>query len=287
VLALMTVLPDARNLFPRDAVFSNNGVEHLLLLQPEHAIPAAAVVNLLREVYHKCVFATTTKTAAAPPTARGRLGELALRTAGRRFAPSRDERALADERAQNASSVPAGANDQPPSREVPAVGASLRHEFAPPSATPPRPLRKALTSVLPQAELRTDLRAVLKAGHMTDGDRPRDKVGQDALVHMLRGRRRVRAPPRGRARSHLLRAGEHPLRGHADRGGRQCEPARGHASAAIARPHGHGHHCRHVSAVDARGRTGRGVVRRRHRVHLSALFGGGAAAQGAIPARRP
>jgi hypothetical protein len=87
MLALMTVLPDARNLFPRDAVFSHNGVEHLLLLQPEHAIPAAVVVNLLREVYHEVALATAAVGAGGavsrPQRFSVRLGEMSGRLGSR------------------------------------------------------------------------------------------------------------------------------------------------------------------------------------------------------------
>jgi hypothetical protein len=58
VVALMTVIPQARGLFSEGTIFEYKGVEHLLLLQPEHAIPAAPVITLLREVYHEVVLAT-------------------------------------------------------------------------------------------------------------------------------------------------------------------------------------------------------------------------------------
>lgn len=59
VIALMTVLPQTRDLFSRDAIFEYRGCEHLLLLEPTHALTSGPVVTLLREIYCEVVLATT------------------------------------------------------------------------------------------------------------------------------------------------------------------------------------------------------------------------------------
>jgi len=50
VIALMTVLPVSKQLFPQSALFEHRGVQHLLLLEARHTIRPSPVVNLLREV---------------------------------------------------------------------------------------------------------------------------------------------------------------------------------------------------------------------------------------------
>jgi hypothetical protein len=77
VLALMTVLPQARAIFaPR---FVYRGVSHLLLLEPAHAIAAEPVVLLLRETYHEVVSATAER---ARWLRRGSADSKRLRSAG-------------------------------------------------------------------------------------------------------------------------------------------------------------------------------------------------------------
>jgi hypothetical protein len=71
----MTVLPQARGLFPDSALVVHHGVKHLLLLEPAHAIAAASVVTLLREIYHEVALAT-----AETEAARSRRGRYTSRT---------------------------------------------------------------------------------------------------------------------------------------------------------------------------------------------------------------
>ncbi|KAG8462600.1 hypothetical protein KFE25_010425 [Diacronema lutheri] len=59
VIALMTVLPVSKQLFPQSALFEHRGVQHLLLLEARHTIRPSPVVNLLRETYHEVVLLTT------------------------------------------------------------------------------------------------------------------------------------------------------------------------------------------------------------------------------------
>jgi len=70
VIALMTVLPVSKQLFPQSALFEHRGVQHLLLLEARHAIRPSPVVNLLREV---CCACRHLKRCVPPLRARGTL----------------------------------------------------------------------------------------------------------------------------------------------------------------------------------------------------------------------
>ncbi|KAG8462530.1 hypothetical protein KFE25_010355 [Diacronema lutheri] len=59
LIALMTVLPVSKQLFPQSALFEHRGEQHLLLLEERHAVKVSPVVNLLRETYHEVVLLTT------------------------------------------------------------------------------------------------------------------------------------------------------------------------------------------------------------------------------------
>ncbi|KAG8462472.1 hypothetical protein KFE25_010297 [Diacronema lutheri] len=73
VIALMTVLPVSKQLFPQSALFEHRGVQHLLLLEEKHAVRALPVVNLLRETYHEVVLVTTARRNAGMATPAGKI----------------------------------------------------------------------------------------------------------------------------------------------------------------------------------------------------------------------
>ena len=67
VIALMTVLPVSKQLFPQSALFEHRGEQHLLLLEERHAVKVSPVVNLLREVcYTGPAFARAANRAGEP-----------------------------------------------------------------------------------------------------------------------------------------------------------------------------------------------------------------------------
>jgi hypothetical protein len=162
VLALMTVLPQARGLFPADARFVHRGVEHLLLLEPAHAISAEPVVNLLRDVYHEVALATAGVAAEARRAAGGRL-PLRAGLAGVRSEAS-------EERLRSALGDSAAAAD----RAGDGDGAAP-HAFA--------------TGLGARADvaLRTDLRSELRDDELIVRQLHRHaKVGPDELTDLLR-----------------------------------------------------------------------------------------------------
>mmetsp|Transcript_81698 Transcript_81698/g.239846 ORF Transcript_81698/g.239846 Transcript_81698/m.239846 type:complete len:370 (+) Transcript_81698:111-1220(+) len=61
VIALMTVLPSTKSLFPKAAEHDFLGVRHLLLLEPEYTISSQRVVELLRSTYQEVTECATSK----------------------------------------------------------------------------------------------------------------------------------------------------------------------------------------------------------------------------------